>query len=624
MLRPTTAATEVSLNPDPIEPILARHHHDGTRLVQILHDVQEALGWLAPETLTRIAAGIGWSRARVESTAGFYAFFHTRPMGAYRVRFSDNVTDRMLGSETLMRAFCEQLWLEPGRVSEDGLVSVDTTSCTGLCDQGPAALVNLRAIPNLTPERVRAMAELVRDRVPLDDWPAHWFAIEDRILRRDVLLAHRWTPGETIHAALDRGADGVLAELERSGLRGRGGAGFGSATKWRACRDAVGRTRYVVCNADEGEPGTFKDRVLLSSAFDLVIDGMCVAALTVGASRGLIYLRGEYRFLRDRLERRLEERRREGLLGPDILGRGLEFDIEIHLGAGAYVCGEESALIESLEGKPGKPRIRPPFPVTQGYLGQPTLVNNVETLALAALVALHGGDWLRATGTPESAGTKLLSVSGDVARPGVYEYPFGVRLSEVLDDCGARDPMAVTSAGAAGHCLSEAEFGRRIAFEDVATGGSIMVFDRSRDPFEIARNFAAFFAHESCGFCTPCRVGTAVNLRLIGKLAANRGSPYDLEEMDRMHRLMQGASHCGLGNTATLALLDLRDKFPQAFRRRLHSPDYEPAFDLDAALSQARRMTGRDDPGAHLTDNLQAFSANARPVARTGPGREHE
>ena len=600
---------EKRLNVDLIAPILERHRRDGSRLVQILREAQDALGWLSPATLTRIAAGVGLPRASVESTAGFYAFFHTRPMGKYRVLFSDNVTDRMLGSPALMRTLCEKLWLEPGHVSEDGLVSVDTTSCTGLCDQGPAALVNQRAVTRLTPERIDAMAALIRDRVPLDDWPAEWFTVEDNIRRRDLLLGHRWEPGAVIAAALDLGGAALLDAIERSGLRGRGGAGFGTSLKWRACRDAPGQAHYVVCNADEGEPGTFKDRVLLSTGFDLVVDGMCVAALAVGARKGLLYLRGEYRFLLDRLEKRLEERRRAGLLGPDILGRGFAFDVEIHLGAGAYVCGEESALIESLEGRPGKPRIRPPFPVTHGYLGQPTTVNNVETLALAALIAVHGAERFRAIGTPHSSGTKLLSISGDVRSPGIYEYPFGVALREILDDCGARDTLALTSAGAAGHCLSADEFDRRIAFEDVATGGSIMVFDRTRDIFEVARNFVAFFAHESCGFCTPCRVGTAVNARLMDKLAANRGSPYDLDEMDRVHRLMQGASHCGLGNTATIALLDMRRKFPEAFRRRLHSPDYEPAFDLDAALSQARRMTGRDDPGAHLTDNLAAHAA---------------
>jgi [NiFe] hydrogenase diaphorase moiety large subunit len=340
----------------------------------------------------------------------------------------------------------------------------------------------------------------------------------------------------------------------------------------------------------------------------MVVDGMCIAGFAIGASKGFIYLRGEYRYLLDRLETRLAQRREAGLLGRNILGRGFTFDIEIHLGAGAYICGEESALIESLEGKPGKPRIRPPFPVTHGYLGQPTTVNNVETLALAALIAVKGGEWFRAIGTPASTGTKLLSVSGDVARPGIYEFPFGVTVAEVLEAAGATDTQAVTTAGAAGSCLAANEFGRRIAFEDVPTGGSIMVFDQSRDMFEAARNFAHFFAHESCGFCTPCRVGTAVNARLMDKLALDRGSPYDLDEMEKMHHLMQGASHCGLGNTATIALRDILAKFRPAFDRRLHSPDYEPGFDLDAALSQARRMTGRDDAGAHLTDNLSAHA----------------
>ncbi|MEY8875415.1 MAG: NAD(P)H-dependent oxidoreductase subunit E [Leptothrix sp. (in: b-proteobacteria)] len=594
-----------------LDTILARHRHDGHRLLQILIEVQDHLGWLSPATLSAIAAGVGLPRARVESTAGFYSFLHTRPRGAYRILFSDNITDRLLGNAALMHALCKQLWLEPGHLSEDGLVSVDTTSCTGLCDQGPAVLANYRAITHLTPQRIDEMAELIRTRVPVDAWPAEWFQVEDQIRRRDVLLSHELAPGEALAAALDRGADALLTEIERSGLRGRGGAGFGSDIKWRSCRQATGSAHYVVCNADEGEPGTFKDRVLLNSHFDLLIDGMCIAALVIGARQGLIYLRGEYRYLLAPLEARLAQRREQALLGPNILDSGFDFDIEIHLGAGAYICGEETALIESLEGKPGKPRIRPPFPVTHGYLGQPTVVNNVETLALAALIAVHGGDWFRAIGTPSSTGTKLLSVSGDVARPGIYEYPFGVTLAQVLADCGAVDVQAVTTAGAAGSCLSSDELHRHIAFDDVPTGGSIMVFNQSRDMFEVARNFVQFFAHESCGFCTPCRVGTAVNLRLINKMANDHGSPYDLDEMERMHRLMQGASHCGLGNTATLALRDMLHKFRPAFDRRLHSPDYEPAFDLDAALSEARQMTQRDDVDAHLSDNLSAHTSEA-------------
>jgi [NiFe] hydrogenase diaphorase moiety large subunit len=307
-------------------------------------------------------------------------------------------------------------------------------------------------------------------------------------------------------------------------------------------------------------------------------------------------------YLLDHLEAVLQRRRHAGLLGAAIDGAAFDFDIEIHVGAGAYICGEESALIESLEGKPGKPRIRPPFPVTHGYLGQPTAVNNVETLAQVCLIALHGGSAWRAVGTAQSSGSKLLSISGDCARPGIYEYPFGITIAEVLKDCGAENTQAVQISGPAGMTLGASEFQRRIAFEDVPTAGAFMIFDTRRDMFDMARNFAHFFAHESCGFCTPCRVGTAINARLMDKIAAGHGSPYDIDELVHMHHLMLGASHCGLGNSAANALHDTLVKFRPAYERRLHSQDYEPGFNLDAALSDARRMTGRDDPGAHLAN----------------------
>ena len=593
---------------DTIDAVLDRHRRDGTRLMQILRETQEQLGWLAPATLTRIAEAVAWPRAKVEGTADFYSFFHTRPLGRYRVLWSDNITDRMLGNIDLMDAMCKKLWLEPGRVSEDGLVSVDTTSCTGMCDQGPALLVNYRAITRLTPARVGEMVGLIRSETPVADWPAEWFAVEDNIRRKDILLGHGLVPGEALAAALERGPEKMLAEIKAAGLRGRGGAGFGTGLKWEACRNAPGQgdnpAHYVVCNADEGEPGTFKDRVLLSSYADLVFEGISIAGLVVGARKGLLYLRGEYRYLLEGLESALAARRQAGLLGANILGTAFDFDIEIHLGAGAYICGEESALIESLEGKPGRPRIRPPFPVTQGYLGQPTTVNNVETLAASCLIASHGSAWYLAHGTGKSAGSKILSISGDCERPGIYEYPYGVTVRQVLADCGATQCQAVQVSGPSGICLAEEEFGRRIAFEDIPTAGALMVFDESRDMFEVARNFAHFFAHESCGFCTPCRVGTTLVRNLMDKIANRHGSPYDIDELFKLHRLMQGASHCGLGNSACNPVFDTLNKFRPAYERRLMSLDYEPAFDLDAALSQARQMTGRDDVGAHLSTHL--------------------
>jgi [NiFe] hydrogenase diaphorase moiety large subunit len=490
----------------------------------------------------------------------------------------------------------------PGRVGEDGLASVDATSCTGLGDQGPALLVNHhQVITRLDAARVAQLATLIRGRVPVAQWPGEWFEVQDHIRRADVLLAEPPAPGAALAAALARGIPAMLAEMTQSNLRGRGGAGFATGLKWSLCRQAPGQEHVVVCNADEGEPGTFKDRVLLTRHADAVVEGMSIAAWLIGARRGFIYLRGEYRYLLDAMQAVLQRRRDAGLLGSAILGHeGFDFDIQIHVGAGAYVCGEESSLIESLEGKRGTPRIRPPFPVQHGYLGHPTIVNNVETFCAAVHIALHGGAWWAAIGTPKSAGTKIHSVSGDCERPGLYEYPFGTRIGRILEDCGATDTQAVQVGGPSGVCLSAFEFGRRIAFEDVPTAGAFMVFDRSRDMFEVARGFAHFFAHESCGFCTPCRVGTALVVKRLDKLAAGQGSRHDIDVLFELDKLMHGATHCGLGATACNPLRDTIAKFRPAYERHLKSLYFEPGFDLDAELSIARHLTGRDDPGAHL------------------------
>ena len=584
-----------------LDDILLRHRHQATELLQILIQAQQIEGWLPATTLTHIAAALGLPRARVEGVAGFYSFLYTQPVGRYRVLFSDNITDRMLGNAELLDALCRKLWIEPGHLSEDGLVSVTTTSCTGLCDQGPAMLVNGRAIGQLSHRRINEIAELIRQQRALDLWPAEYFQIDDNIRRRDALLNLDMPPGAALQAAVARGRDGWLAEMQASNLRGRGGAGFATAVKWASAKAAPGEAKVIVCNADEGEPGTFKDRVLLNSFADLVFEGMSLAAWAVGAAQGFLYLRGEYRYLLPQLEAVLARRRAAGLLGQSILGQaGFDFDIAIHLGAGAYVCGEESALIESLEGKRGTPRIRPPFPVTRGYLQRPTVVNNVETLAKTCLIALGGGEAFAATGTAQSAGTKLLSISGDCAFPGIYEYPFGVPISRILEDCGASDTQAVQVGGAAGICLAGYEFHRRIAYEDVPTAGAFMIFDGTRDLFEVARAFVHFFAHESCGFCTPCRVGTALLKGFMDKLADGHGAQADLADIDWLDRLLKNASHCGLGSAAPNPVIDTLQKFRPAYERRLVSLDFEPAFDLDAALAEARQLTGRDDRGAHL------------------------
>lgn len=600
--------------PADLSRILERHGRDASRLLQVLRDVQDACHTIPSAAIDRIAAHFGVPRVNVEGVAGFYSFLSTRPVGEYRLLFSGNVTDQMLGKDELMQYLCNKLWVEPGKVSEDGLVSVDSTSCTGMCDQGPAALVNGWPLTNLDRNRLDLIGELIRVRKPVAEWPPMLFEVVDNIRRGDVLLGEPLVPGAALRATLIRGAKGTLAEMDASNLRGRGGAGFKTASKWSFCHAAIVEEegsvicdicghpeRYIVCNADEGEPGTFKDRVLLNSYADLVFEGMTVGARVVGAGKGFLYLRGEYRYLLERLENVLQKRREAGLLGDNILGQAdFSFDIEIHLGAGAYICGEESALIESLEGKRGRPRNRPPFPVTHGYKGRPTVVDNVETFACAAKIAERGGAWFAAIGTVQSTGTKLLSVSGDCASPGIYEYPFGVTVRQILADCGANDPYAVQVSGPSGTMISWKEFDRSIAFEDLPTAGAFMVFQRKRDPFQIALNFVHFFAHESCGFCTPCRVGTELQKKIMDKIASGHGTASDLDEMRSLGHILKTMSHCGLGSSAANPVLDTLEKFPDVYERKLKALAFEPAFDLDGALETARKITGRDDDWAHL------------------------
>ena len=575
--------------------------HRADHLLQYLYEIQYAYSCIPPQAIRILAEKLSLTESYIQSVIGFYSFLHESARGSYDILLSDSITDHMLGSRQLLDTLCERLGIKPGQPRADGRVSVDTTSCTGMCEQGPAMLVNGWTVTRLDHDRIDAIAELIESNTAIEQWPQEFFQVDDNIQRRDILLSDDSVDGEALKALIEQGDEAMLQQIESSGLRGRGGAGFKTGMKWRFCKQAEADQHYVVCNADEGEPGTFKDRVLLNSYADRVFEGMTLCAGIIGASKGYLYLRGEYRYLRAPLERVLQKRRDAGLLGSSILGRqDFDFDIEIHMGAGAYICGEESSLIESLEGKRGIPRKRPPVPVSHGYMNKPTVVNNVETFIAAALIAIHGASWFCAVGTEDSSGTKLISVSGDCERPGIYEYPFGVSIQSILHDCGANDAQAVQVAGAAGMTLPAQEFTRSIAFEDVSTGGSFMVFNRQRNLLDMVRNFAHFFVHESCGFCTPCRVGSSLIKDLIDKIHGGHGGQYDLDEIQKIGMLMRTTSHCGLGTTAANPMLDTLGKFPQIYEQRLKHSSYEPAFDLDAALQDARDISGRDDAGAHI------------------------
>jgi len=579
-------------------------HSRGNRpeyLLQCLYEIQYQYSGISRRAIKHLAEELSLTEAHIHGVIGFYSFLHESKRGIYDIQISDSITDHMLGNRKLLAILCDKLGVSPGQPRDDGRVTVDTTSCTGMCDQGPALLVNGWAITRLDEDRIEAIVKLVASATTIEQWPKAFFQVEDNILRSDILLSDDSHDGDALRSLIAQGDAAILEQIESSALRGRGGAGFKTGMKWRFCKQAEADQRYVVCNADEGEPGTFKDRVLLNSYADKVFEGMTLCAGIIGASKGFLYLRGEYRYLRAQLEQLVQNRREAGLLGSNILGHnGFDFDIEIHMGAGAYICGEESSLIESLEGKRGVPRKRPPFPVTQGYLNKPTVVNNVETFMAAAMIAIHGADWFRSVGTEDSTGTKLLSISGDCESPGIYEYPFGVSIRQVLQDCGATDAQAVQVAGAAGMTLSAKEFNRRIAFEDVSTGGSLMVFNRQRDLLDMVQNFTHFFAHESCGFCTPCRIGTSLMKNLVDKVHAGHAGQHDLAEMVAIGELMRTSSHCGLGTTAANPVLDTLNKFPHIYEQHLKHTNYEPAFDLDVALQDAREISGRSDAGAHF------------------------
>ncbi len=562
-------------------------------VLQMLRDIQLAQNVIRPSDIRILSESLNMPRAKIKALIDFYSFLHDSPRGRYDIYFSDSITDHMLGSRERAAQLCAALGVELGVPNADGLVSVALTSCTGLCERGPAVLVNGTAIDRVDEARVAEMAKLIKHNVPLMEWPLEWFVINDALRRKGPLLDSHMRKGEAVERAIEVGSHQVIAELKASGLRGCGGAGFPTWRKWDICRSTHTEQRYVVCNADEGEPGTFKDRALLNTYARHVFEGMTVCGLAIGASQGYLYLRHEYEFLRERLERRLERRREVNLLGRNILGHhGINFDIEIVMGAGSYVCGEESALIESMEGKRGIPRIRPPFPVTHGYKGLPTVVNNVETFCYATGIVARGPEFVAHDGSEPC--WKLLSISGDCRSPGIYEVPLGTTIREVTEMCGADDVQAIQVGGPGGLLISTDELDRVLSFDDLNTAGSFIIFDGSRDLLEVALNFTKFFKHESCGFCTPCRVGTKLMVAMADKIADGHGARVDVEQMQRLHHLMTQASHCGLGQRAAVPILTTYEKFPESINRRIGDAEYKPAFDVEAAIERSRQIVAEE------------------------------
>lgn len=379
--------------------------------------------------------------------------------------------------------------------------------------------------------------------------------------RKKQILFGEFVSGTGLSKALSVKPQDVVREVKESNLRGRGGAGFPTGLKWELTAKEPVQEKYVICNADEGEPGTFKDRLLLTEQPEKVMEGMAIAGYAIGSENGFIYLRGEYIYMKGDLEGVIASMKERNLLGDNIQGSGFSFDIEIRLGAGAYVCGEEFALISSMNGERGEPRNKPPYPSEIGFRNKPTVVNNVETLCYVPYIVSKGAEWFKGHGTKASTGTKLFSVSGDVKNPGVYELELGITVNELLKEVGGEGAKAVQVGGASGTNVAEKDFDEPICFEGLPPGGSIIVFNHSRDMLQVLKNFMEFFEEESCGQCTPCREGNYRLLEGINMLEQGHCSVRYLKELRTLCEVMRDSSKCGLGQTSPNAFLSIVDNF---------------------------------------------------------------
>jgi NADH-quinone oxidoreductase subunit F len=571
-----------------IDSCLAALSLNGNRrqyLLPVLHAIQGRVGWISLGALNHACRALEVPPAEAFGVADFYALFQTRPHPPVAVHVCDDIGCRFYGGESLC-AEMEQA-IGPAGTSVDGRVTWHRSPCLGMCELAPAALV----ISAGDPPQDQALApatgadllfaaagqtvppvNLARS-VPQVGEPG--LTLLRRVGQIDPLSLDDYRAAGgflALRRAIEMGPDRVVREVIDSKLVGRGGAAFPTGQKWLGARSAP-LPRYLICNADESEPGTFKDRVIMEHDPFSLIEAMTIAGFATGCERGYLYIRGEYPLATERLENAIRRCYDRGLLGANVLGDGVRFDLELRRGAGAYICGEETALMNSIEGRRGEPRNKPPFPTQVGLFGQPTVINNVETLINVLPILIGGGKAYAAIGTEKSTGPKLFCVSGHVKQPGVYEFPFGITLRELLGAAGGLTgrPQAILLGGAAGGFVTPDQLDIPLTFEGTRAAGAslgsavVMPFDETVDLRQALRRIAQFFRDESCGQCVPCRVGTVRQEELLHRLATDRphGSvEQELGLLKELGQAMRDASICGLGQTASSAIESALARFP--------------------------------------------------------------
>jgi NADH-quinone oxidoreductase subunit F len=530
-------------------------------LLPALHATQNIYGWISEEAAAEVAKLLRIPLADVHGVIEFYSLFYNDQVGRKFIRVCTDQACALKGADGLLDHLCKHYDVEAGQTTENLSLTIERSPCLGLCEQAPA---------------VWTMDDgrwTVGDGVNQADRPRSAVYGQLRELTANcgngTTTLAKYGEYSAYKKALTMTPEAVIAEMDKaSGLVGRGGAAFPTGIKWGGAAKAQADQKYIVCNADESEPGTFKDRVLLLDDPHRTIEGMCIAAYAVGATKGYIYIRAEYPYIVPVLENALNEARMDGYLGG-------HFDIEIRVGAGAYICGEETALFESIEGKRGFPRVKPPFPTTNGLFDKPTVINNVETLCNVPLIISIGSAEYRKIGTEKSPGPKLFCVSGDVVKPGLYEIPFGVTLRELLKMAGGvagkKSLKAVLFGGAAGAFATSAQLDVKLTFEDLRAAGLplgsgvVMVFDETRDMRDALNRLGKFFAHESCGKCYPCQMGTQRQMEILDRVAKGDVLPGDFVRLEDVGWTMTDASLCGLGQTAASAVLSAMKLWPELF-----------------------------------------------------------
>jgi NADH-quinone oxidoreductase subunit F len=590
--------------------LIGRYPVKRSALIPMMIYAQDEYGFLGDEILDEIAKRLDLNTVQVTETLAYYSMLRRKPAGRYHIQVCTNVSCMAVGGNELLKHVEKRLGIGHKEVSESGTFSLEEVECMGACTGAPCMQVNYDYYENLDPEKVDAILEQLQEGRKPQPSTVTAGALHKRLDVETPVVSSRFgiPNAHKIDVYLQNGGyqalekalkqmtpESIIEEVKKSGLRGRGGAGFSTGMKWSFVPKGTDKPKYILANGDESEPGTCKDRPLMELDPHQMIEGIIIAGRAIGSERGYVYIRGEYRYVLDIVETAIQEAYAKGYLGKNILGSGFNFDVYGHTGAGAYECGEESALMESLEGKRGYPRIKPPFPAVVGLYGCPTIINNVETLSSVPPIIMRGAEWYAGLGTPKNGGTRLFAISGHVNKPGIYELPMGFNLKRMIEEVaggipGGKKLKAVIPGGSSCPLLSADEIDVAMDFDSVAKIGSMLgsggtvVFDEDTCMVDVARRIMHFYAHESCGWCIPCREGTAWLKKMLDRFHEGGGREEDIDLIDELSKNILGRSFCPLGDAAALPTISIVKKWRNEFEDHLHGKcAYKPAEAIAAA-----------------------------------------